>query len=147
MFSKILVALDGSAHARKAAQVAVDIALKYGARVTFLAVTRELHLTEPMRRFLAAENLMGEPQYLIDEMTKTILSQARDCAREQGLKDFTTIIREGQPARTIVTYAEDRDMDLIVMGRRGLGDVEGTLLGSVSHKVTSLATCMVLTVK
>nr|WP_312860533.1 universal stress protein [Mesorhizobium sediminum] len=46
-----------------------------------------------------------------------------------------------------MNVARDENFDLIVLGSRGLGDVEGFLLGSVSHKVTSLASCPCLTVK
>jgi nucleotide-binding universal stress UspA family protein len=58
-----------------------------------------------------------------------------------------TLIRVGQPARTIVHVAEQLEVDCIVMGSRGLGDFEGLLLGSVSHKVASLAKCTCVTVK
>ena len=47
----------------------------------------------------------------------------------------------------IVAFAKDRGIDAIVMGSRGTGDMEGLLLGSVSHKVTSLAPCTCVTVK
>lgn len=147
MFTSILVPMDGSKHAQKAAHVAVDLAKKYGAKVVFMTVTRKFQVSDNLRRFMQAENLMGEPQYLIDEMTKHIMSDARDYAKQEGLAKFEVIVREGQPARTIVEYAKNHDVDLIVMGSRGLGDVEGALLGSVSHKVSNLAPCMVTTVK
>jgi len=147
MFNKILVPMDGSKHAQKAAHVAVDLAKKYDSRVIFMTVTRKFEVSDNLRRFMQAENLMGEPQYLIDEMTKHIMKDAKDYAKQEGLSRCEVIVREGQPARTIVEYARDHDIDLIIMGSRGLGDVEGALLGSVSHKVSNLASCMVTTVK
>lgn len=147
MFSRILAALDGSEHARKAARVAVNLAKDYDARLVFLTVTRKFDLSPQLKRYIEAENLAGEPQYLIDEMTKSIMSEARDLADEAGLSSFDTVLREGQPARTIADFAKTHKTDLIVMGCRGLGDVESVLIGSVSHKVLSLAPCMVLTIK
>ena len=52
----------------------------------------------------------------------------------------------GDPAGVLVDYAKAHAIDLIVMGRRGLGDLGGLLLGSVSHKVAQLASCACLTV-
>jgi nucleotide-binding universal stress UspA family protein len=88
----------------------------------------------------------SEPQYVLDEFTKKVLKQARDIATEVGV-DAKSEAREGQPARIIVDYASESGADAIVTGSRGYGDIEGTLLGSVSHKVTSLAKCTVITVK
>ncbi|NQU72224.1 MAG: universal stress protein, partial [Rhodospirillales bacterium] len=47
----------------------------------------------------------------------------------------------------IIEYAEQHDIDMIVIGSRGLGDLKGMLLGSVSHKVAHLAECSCITVK
>ena len=58
-----------------------------------------------------------------------------------------TIFREGKPARSIVEYARGASIDAIVMGSRGLSEFESALLGSVSHKVASLAGCTVMIVK
>ncbi len=49
-------------------------------------------------------------------------------------------------ARTIVSFAEEKGCDLIVVGSRGLGASEGYMLGSVSHKVTSLTSIPVLVI-
>jgi nucleotide-binding universal stress UspA family protein len=57
------------------------------------------------------------------------------------------LIDIGDPASTIVRVSEDLEADLIVMGRRGRGDLGGLLLGSVSHKVGHLAACAVMTVR
>ena len=56
------------------------------------------------------------------------------------------LLEAGPPAEVIVTAAEQRHVDLIVMGARGLGPVKERLLGSVSHRVLSLAPCAKLIV-
>jgi nucleotide-binding universal stress UspA family protein len=53
----------------------------------------------------------------------------------------------GDPADALLGYARDLGIDLIVMGRRGVGPIRGLLVGSVSLKVNSLAECPVLTVR
>ncbi len=147
MFGHILVALDGSEHARKAAEIGTDLAAKYGARLTFLTVTKAYKISAQARRYMELENLLGEPKYVIDEMTAAILDGAKDRARAEGLADFRTVAKEGAPARTIVDYAKREACDLIVMGSRGMGDLEAALLGSVAHTVSRLAPCTVITVK
>ena len=67
--------------------------------------------------------------------------------RELGLSDIGLSIDTGNVASKIVEFSQENDVDLIVMGRRGLGDLGGLLMGSVSHKVCHLADCACLTVK
>lgn len=147
MFRNIVCAVDGSDHAQKAAELASDLAAKVGAKLTFLTVTKELKVTEEVKRYMEIENLTGSPQYVLDEMTGRVLEDARERAREAGVTGPRAEVRTGNPARTIVAYAEREGADLIVMGSRGMGDIGGLLLGSVSHKVSSLAKCTCMTVK
>lgn len=147
MFDRILIALDGSAHALRAAEVGCGLAAGSAAEVHLLTVTRPIRVTPRLRQYLEAENLMGEPKYVLDEMTRNILSEARKIATEAGVSKVRTEVREGKPARSIVDYADNNDIDMIVLGGRGVGDVEGALLGSVSHKVSSLCTCTCVIVK
>ncbi len=148
LFKKILVALDGSEHALKAAKVACEMAAKTeGAAIYLLTVTRQYKVTPQLKQYLMAENLMGEPKYVLDEMTESILLEAKKIAKEAGIKDVKTQVKEGKPARTIVDFANNNNMDLIVMGSRGIGEVESFLLGSVSHKVAALAKCTCVIVR
>ena len=147
MYKHILCAVDGSDHALKAAEVAADLAEKYGSQLTFLTVTKELKLTDELKRFIQVEHLAGSPQYVLDEMTDRVLDEAREKARRHGVQSAKTEVKTGHPARVIVNFAERNNVDAIVMGGRGMGDLEGTLLGSVSHKVASMAKCTCITVK
>ena len=147
MYSHILCAVDGSKHSLKAAQVAGELAAKFGAKLTFLTVTKELKMTDEIKRYIEIENLAGEPQYVLDEYTEEVLQQARDTAREKGVTGLKTEVNVGNPARTIMRFAERAGCDAIVLGSRGHGDVEGVLLGSVSHKVASLCKCTCIVVK
>ena len=147
MFTKILCAVDGSDHAVKAAQLASQLAKQFGAALSFVTVTKELKMTEELKHYMEVENLSGEPQYVLDDYTEKVIQDARDAAREAGLGNVKSEIKTGQPARVIVDTATRGGYDAIVMGSRGHGDLEGMLLGSVSHKVASLAKCTVVTVK
>ncbi len=147
MFENIVCAVDGSRHAIKAAKLASEFAIVGNAKLTFLTVTKRVKVTEELRHYLQVENLgSGEPQYVLDKFTKNILDKVRSLAKEAGV-EAATETREGQPARTIVDFAARTNCDAIILGSRGHGDMEGGFLGSVSHKVTSLAKCTVVTVK
>jgi nucleotide-binding universal stress UspA family protein len=148
MFQRILVAVDGSAHALKAAETACALAKRLDARLVILTVAKPVKaMSSAVREYMYAEHIRGEPQYVLTEMVKTVLAEAEARAAQAGVTNVKTVVREGQPARRIVEFAREHEIDLVVMGCRGLGDIEGVLLGSVSHKVTSLAHCSCLTVK
>ena len=147
MFQNILCPVDGSDHALKAAKLACELASKHGAKLTFLTVTKPLKMTAEVKHYIEVENLSGEPQYVLDQFTENVMQQAKDTARTQGVTEVKAEVKTGQPARTIVQTAERGGFDAIVLGSRGLGDLEGFLLGSVAHKVASLAKCTVITVK
>lgn len=149
MFKTILVPLDGSRHAKRAAIVATDLALRYKSRLAFIAVTKKVppRLSEELRHYMEVENLTGSPGDLVSDAVAKILSDAEKHARKKGIKQVQRIAQSGPVARTIVGYAKRQKADLIVMGCRGLGEAEGMLLGSVSHKVVSLADCPVMTVR
>lgn len=149
MFKTILVALDGSKCAKRAAVVATDMAQRYRSRLQFITVTKKppARLSDELRRYMEVEGLTGSPQDLASDTVVKILSDAEKHARKKGLKRVQKIAQSGPVARTITAHAKRQKADLIVMGCRGLSETEGMLLGSVSHKVLSLAHCPVMTVR
>lgn len=147
MYRKILVGLDGSSHAIDATRSAVALAKAFDSELHLLTVTRPFKVSTELRHYLEAENLLGEPKYVMDEMTNSIVADARDIAAESGLENTKTVVREGKPARTILEYAKDNGIDLIVVGSRGVGELDAALLGSVSQKVSLLSECTVMIVR
>ena len=147
MFQNIVCAVDGSEHSLQAARVASQLAANFGAKLTFLTVTKKIRVTDEIRHYMEMEHLTGEPQYVLDEMTEQILESAHEAAEEAGVASAKTEVKVGPPARTIVEYATKSGADAIVLGSRGQGDIEGMLLGSVSHKVANLAKQTVIAVK
>ena len=67
--------------------------------------------------------------------------------RDKGVAKVKQTVEEGNPAKIILSVAESAGVDMIVMGSRGLSDLKGILLGSVSQKVGQLSTCTCVTVK
>jgi len=147
MFTKILCCIDGSEHALRAAETASALARRFEAPLTFLTVAKELKPSAAVQRFLQLEHLSGEAQYVLDDYTESFIEKAKDLAEAAGLRGVKAEVRTGNPARTILDFANRGRFDALVLGSRGMGDIEGVLLGSVSHKVASLAKCTVVTVK
>ena len=75
------------------------------------------------------------------------MDNARQRAESTGVKDVTAHVVVGAPADKIIAAAEKENADMIVMGSRGLGNIAGLLVGSVSHKVSNLSKCTCVTVK
>ena len=139
MFKKILIAYDGSEHARRAARIAGDMARKQSQTELWLVV-----VMEPISQDLGAPY----SDKLIIKRThegEGLLSDARKIIGEDVKVNNELLF--ASPAESIIEVAENRKCDLIIMGTRGLGSLRGLLLGSQSHKVISLAACPVLAVK
>lgn len=147
MFTKILCGVDGSEPAQRAATVAAELAQKFGGDLVFLTVTKEFRLTDEAKQYVELEQLTGEPQYVLEEYAENCLREAVNTARGLGVANVRREVKTGNPARTLVRESEVMKADCIVIGSRGLGDIGSILLGSVSHKVTSLAKCTVITVR
>ncbi len=138
MYKTILLAYDGSEHARKAARLAGDEARTHGATVVVVYAYDAVPewLGEPLfeealsRRLVHAESIVDEARALVGEVASLEIE-----------------VLEGPPAETILRVAEVRQADLIVMGTRGLSGLAGMLLGSQSQKVVALSKCPVLLVK
>lgn len=147
MLNTILVAVDGSDHAVKALDAAADLAKRYDASLIVLSVYRHHSPLESSHSLVRGRDEIEAPDQALSRLAREIVDAAAKRAEGQGARVGEGLVKRGPPARTIVQTAKENGVDAIVIGSRGLGDLEGHLLGSVSHKVTSLAECTCITVK
>ena len=147
MIKKILVATDGSEHAKKAVDYACDVGLKYAAMVYVLHVVNKSGITKKLLGLIEEHRKVKNVDVLLREIGERIIGAAKDEVEKKGLKKFHLLLIEGDPAESIIRVAQKKKVDLIVIGSRGLGNLEGVFLGSVSHKVCNLADCSCMTIK
>lgn len=128
MFKTILLAYDGSEHARRAAEVAKAEAEAHGARLIVV------HAYEPVPDYL------GEPFF--EEALRRRLERAEGSSEARaltGVPKEDALLLEGVPAEAILQAARAEKADLIVMGTRGLGALGSLFLGSQSQRVVAEA--------
>ena len=174
MIKTVLVPIDGSEHSNKAVELAADIADKYDARIVFLSVLGHGPLSDSLRRMAEVEHLGSgrsssaaiaavpegkypasttaasapETEYAVYEfLARKVLDSAKRTAGTKGVTRIETVMEEGDPVQRILQRADKEKANLIVMGSRGLSDLKGLLMGSVSHKVSHLAPCSCITVR
>jgi nucleotide-binding universal stress UspA family protein len=139
MFDKILVAVDHSEISDRALDAARDLALLSEGEVWVL------HMRE---REVAVKTGVALSDESMDEASAAVAA-AVDKLTAAGVKTHgdvgTTLF--GYAARNIVDDAKEHDVDVIVMGSRGRGDLAGLILGSTAHKVIHLADRPVLIVR
>jgi nucleotide-binding universal stress UspA family protein len=148
MVSHVLVAVDGSSHADRAVEFAAEFAVNYEVDLTVLNVVSYAS-TVPLAlgAYAELEGLYAESRSVLQTAGEKIVESAAERARRIGVAKVSTAVELGSPAQTICETAKEIGADVIVMGRRGLGDFSGLFLGSVTHKVAHTADCTVVTVK
>lgn len=145
MFHKILVPYDGSRNASQALMKAVELSGLTGGEIVILTVYRHHSMLEASFSMVRHSD-PGNMDDIMRDAAREVAEYGKHAAIDAGARHVRAFVKAGQPARTIVAWAKDKEADLIVIGSRGLGSLEGYLLGSVSHKVTGLAECPVLVV-
>lgn len=139
MFTKILLAYDGSQHARGALAFALDLAQKYDARVYAVSVA---HVPEFADTRDEVNGALEDARNFYDRM----LSEARKMALGKGVKLETRVI-PGHPADALARFAEEEGCDLIIVGARGRSGIARYILGSASEAIVRYAPCSVLVIK
>jgi len=145
MIKNLLAPVDGSEHSKKALELACDLADKYDAQLHLLHVI----LAPEAKHTLVlggATVTVDAPKEEIEQAGRKAIDAAKAIAAEHGRKDVETGVLGGPTAQRILEYSKDNEIDMIVMGSRGLSDISGLLVGSVSHKVSHLAPCTCVTV-
>lgn len=139
---KLLIAVDGSEHARRAIQAIARLAQETGPmEVLLVHVTGNLPLKVNPAMWVGhlQENAVRSHQW-------QVLEKAVHLAHENGLVDCKTEATSGMVAQAIVRVATQAGVDQIVMGTRGLKAQRNHSLGSVAHQVLQLASIPVLLV-
>jgi nucleotide-binding universal stress UspA family protein len=128
MYDRILVPTDGSPTAGAAMQAAVEMAARDGADIHVLNVINTRYYDTSIDS--AVKPLRERGERYVDSLA--------DKATDAGVP-VTTTVELGRPARTILDYVDDHDVDLVVMGTSGRGDLERRLLGSTTEHVVTHA--------
>jgi nucleotide-binding universal stress UspA family protein len=140
MYNRILIPIDGSQQADKALDSAIHLskALANEVHLSILHVNPRLTLNVPA--------IGMDLEVALEEEGKDIIESAKAKLDQEGLA-YAAITTGGDPATVICQMAQDEDIDLIVMGSRGVRLITEMLLGSVSHAVVQHAHCPVLLAK
>jgi nucleotide-binding universal stress UspA family protein len=140
IFSKILIAIDGSDASMDAAGYAISISKQHNAELYALHVIRaDVDLFGPHETSEFMTEMRNEGEKYMDRV--------RLKASEKNIQIKTEIISSTNIAGGIVDYAEENNIDLIVIGTRGLSGFKKLLLGSVATNVVTYAHCPVMVVK
>lgn len=140
MYRRILVAYDGSAGARKALDVGLDLAQRLGADLATLAVE------ERLPHYAATVGEMAEEKASRDRYFADLQAEVSERGQDRGLATHTEV-RAGQAARVTTHYAAEGRFDLLIVGHKGHSDVWGLFMGSTADKISRHAPCSVLIVR
>ena len=139
MFHHILLAVDGSEHSDLAADYAGGLAATFKADLYVVHAyphTSDLLGYDDFEKRVARRKSAGQ----------TVLNNVRKRLAGSSVHPQEDLL-EGPEAEAILAAASSRQADLVIMGTRGLGTIEGVLFGSVSRKVTQQAHCPVMLIR
>ncbi|WP_026259794.1 universal stress protein [Desulfobacter curvatus] len=138
-FKKILNPVDGSEHSRRSTQYSIELAKQFDSKIILL----HCHARFPV--------VLAEPHFqdAINKILKSseeLIKPFEELLEDSGV-DYEIRILEGSPGMNIDTVVNIEKIDLIVMGSRGVSNLEGLFLGSVAHQVLHKVECPVFIIK
>ncbi|MFZ3580169.1 universal stress protein [Virgibacillus sp. DJP39] len=138
MFNRILLAVDESKHSYRSASYAIELAKKFNGTIDVVYVVDGQTSKEDV---LHSGNKMA-----IEQKRKEKIKSIQELFDQTDI-DFRVHILHGEPGPVIVEFANKNNFDCVVLGSRGLNNLQTMILGSVSHKVAKRVNCPVLIVK
>lgn len=138
----IMVATDGSSGADRAVDVAAEVARALSGDLLIVTIADSVAFEEA-QQLARTEGSIGD---VLEALTTQTLKAAEARARHLGVSQIELRVGWGDVARSLIDIATGGPVDMIVVGRRGRGQLARLLLGSVSQKLVSLAPCAVVVV-
>jgi nucleotide-binding universal stress UspA family protein len=143
MGKRILVPVDGSDQATAASEYVVE---NFPSATVVL-----LHVINPAEAGYTTEaSIPTVSEEWYDEKRDragALFDDLEDAARDAGIDDVERVLEVGRPTQAIVDYADDHDIDQIVMGSHGRSGMSRILLGSVAETVVRRATVPVTVIR
>ncbi|MBI4773729.1 MAG: universal stress protein [Deltaproteobacteria bacterium] len=146
LFKSIMFCTDFSEGADRAFDVALELAKTNGARLFLMHVIPPIVSPSP-----AFEEFV--PNYSSIEFTEQVMNSSQEKmaetygARLDGYTNYEVRVENGYPSNRIVDFAEQNDVDLIVVGSQGLTGLAHVFFGSTAEKVVRKAPCTVMCVR
>lgn len=142
MFKKILVPIDFNDIARRPLELALTLARTQGSKVVLLSVVDD---SFPNPDIMSFQLPWADYHRHLREEAGRRLEQLK--VEGGGGDEVEVCVVRGQPARTIVHFADEEGCDLIVMATHGTAGLHPALVGSVTRKVIHQSSCPVLVVR
>ena len=142
MITHIMVPYDKSEAANRAFEYALDLAKKYNSSISIVSC---IHLQVPTDPYFGSAYI--ETTKLLKEDAANSISKLEPRLREANIKFDTDVLETMSITESLTTYAESHNVDLIIIGSRGLGGFKKLLLGSIASGVSQHSKCPVLIVK
>lgn len=139
MYDRILLPTDGSTEAEHAAEHALALAERDDGTLHVLSSIDSAAFGAEVRAATITDRL--------EERARTAVDRLCTRATDRGVAGVRGEVVDGPPHRAILAYADEHDIDVIVMGTHGRSGIERYLLGSVTEKVVRTADVPVLTVR
>ncbi len=144
VYRKILVPMDGSEPSKQALKVAIESASKWGAELQIVSVI------PPVSALLYGTRAVNIDEYeqMLEKIYIKVLDEAKDMVKEDHPElEVSVSLLKGHVPSTIIKASDSDDIDLIVMGSRGLSGIKSWFLGSVSKNVVEHCKKPILIVK
>lgn len=140
---KVLFATDFSEGSSVALPYAVDIAKQYGAKLYFVHVVYDI---TKATGWYVPHVAVGE---IYDEIEKSARAEIKKISIDEtkGVEDIEHVILKGTPYEEIIRFAEDKEVDMIVLGTHGRKGIDRVLFGSTAEQILRNAPCPVLSVR
>jgi len=141
LFSKILIAVDGSEVSYRALDAALFLSEKLGSKITAIHVMENVPTV-----YIESQKVLDELLEARKNESQKILDECSLIATKKGIT-LTTNLLEGNPASTILEFSQSEKYDVIIIGSRGMGKFKELILGSVSSKVIHHSSCPILLIR
>ncbi len=140
MYSKILVGFDGSEGSRLALVTGAKLATQYKAEIHALWVRGSLP------HYPGTIDEIEEEKFAANGYAKNLETQTNEIGKQENIP-IQFVVKSGNPSLTLVKYAQENKIDLIILGHVGHSGLWGSLLGHTADKVSDHAPCSVLIVR